>query len=151
MITKTVPTLPSIPRDADGNAAIGSRLPGNVRSAFADFIFSFSDYRCVVCGQDVIVGAEPNDPKRAELGHLVPGGPKRLGYVPGNIACECRACNAAGHNIDQSKWIHLFAIPEGIPTEWPTNRELLAMASNRAESDHATRARAIRSQAGLPF
>lgn len=137
-------TLMAIPTDRNGYATLGGRPKSDRRPIIAEAIYNASGGRCVICGEE----ADPRTTHGArsfQLGHLVPAGPKHLGWVPGNIASQCGACNGAAGNTNLVPYIPMFALPDGILTEWPLGRRGGQYIDERALREAARR------KLGLPF
>ena len=62
-----------------------------------------------------------------QIGHIVPGGKNRMGWIAGNLATMCRACNSFIGDTDCTPFIPRFKNVNGIPLSWPTNSELKEM------------------------
>jgi hypothetical protein len=138
-------TLAALPRDANGYATRGADPGGGPRAMLGQFLYDYANGRCVVCGEATRRGVNAREWDRAEAGHILPAGPKRSGYTPGNLGNMCRACNSAAGDTDLTPYLTRFVYPEGIPTSWP--------AFNKPTTDYtAQQARhAIRKRNGLPF
>ena len=129
-------------------SATRERLGGSRVTALGTYLHAYAHGVCVVCVQPTSLGAAANASDRAEIGHLIPASffgvsGMRAGFIPGNVANMCRACNRAAAD-------YVFSandvIAEYVPIEWPTLRKVTA-----THDDHAERARLARSARGLPF
>lgn len=112
--------------NAQGHATEGSRPTNSVRNALAAFLHFYSP-QCVVCAKVTVIGLADSMHNAFQVGHIVPGGPKRMGWVAGNLATMCRACNNYIGDRDVTEFIPRFKNAEGIPSEWPSNKVLLEM------------------------
>lgn len=112
--------------DENGFAAEGSRPENILRNAIAEFLHSFSP-NCVVCNRLTIVGLSDKHKNAFQVGHIVPGGKNRMGWIAGNLATMCRSCNSRIGDTNLSDRIPAFKNAKGIPAVWPTNSELKAM------------------------
>jgi len=126
-----------------------SRLGGSRATALGAFLWEYANGNCAVCGNATRIDALANASDRAEIGHLIPASffgidsGMRAGFIPGNVANMCRACNrcAADYVFSAND-----VIAEYVPIEWPILRKVTAM-----HDDHAERARVARAARGLPF
>ena len=140
-----VNTLRAMARDANGYAAVGADPGGSPRAMLGQFLWEYANGKCVVCGEATRRGASPREWDRAEAGHIVPAGPKRSGYVPGNLANMCRACNSAIGDRDLTEYVGRFVYPDGIPTVWPR------ISKGAIDYDTQSKRFDIRKGQGLPF
>lgn len=115
-----------IRKDENGFAAEGSRPENILRNAIAMFLFTFSP-NCVVCNRLTVMGLSDANKNAFQVGHIVPGGKKRMGWIAGNLATMCRSCNSRIGDIDLSSRIPDFKNANGIPATWPTNSEMKEM------------------------
>lgn len=115
----------------------GYRPTSSARSGLFAFLKDYADSKCAFCGVH---------DEHGEACHLVSGGPKRKGYVAGNLAYGCRDCNEL--DADNGKVIaqETIKFPKLIPTVWPSipeltaQGELLKLESNmRKENKRAIR------------
>lgn len=85
-----------------------ARLSSDPRAGLAAYLASVQNGFCALCGLKE---------STMELCHIVPGGPKRLGWTQGNITLGCRECN----EIDSDSIIAFDSIkrPDLIVTQWP--------------------------------
>jgi len=117
--------------------AIGNSRPENVlRNAIAAFLFTFSS-RCVVCNKETVRGLSDTAHNAFQVGHIVPGGTKRNGWIAGNLATMCRSCNSFIGDTDCTSFLPRFKNVAGIAMVWPTNNELKAMFPMIANNDSA--------------
>ena len=129
-------------------SATRERLGGSRVTALGEYLHTYAHGACVVCEQGTSLNVAANASHRAEIGHLIPASffgisGMRAGFIPGNVANMCRACNRAAAD-------YVFSandvIAEYVPIEWPTLRKVTA-----THDDHAEAARLARSARGLPF
>ena len=129
-------------------AATRERLGGSRATALGVYLWEYAHGVCVVCGEGTRQDAAANVSDRAEIGHLIPASffgisGARAGFIPGNVANMCRACNrCAGDYVFSADDV----IAEYVPIVWPILRKATA-----AHDDHAERARLARAARGLPF
>lgn len=107
-----------------------SRFGNDIRTKRRTDLLERQDGICPVCGES---GTERG---AWEFNHVVARGPKKLGFMPGNIFAGHSSCNAktkptyvdgvlvAGVEV---LWVEHFARPDLIPTEWTPAPVLRAM------------------------
>lgn len=114
-------------------ATFGSRPNNILRNAIAAFLFAFSP-NCVVCNKETEMGLSSKCHNAFQIGHIIPGGTKRLGWFAGNLATMCRECNEYIGDRDCTPFIPLFKNAAGIPAIWPANNALIAEFGNVANN-----------------
>jgi hypothetical protein len=92
---------------------VGARSNSAWKRGLREFIEAYANGQCVFCGTDT--------DGSGELCHIVASGPKRRGFVPGNIALGCYTCNREqvtryGEIVPVSG----IRYPHLVPSEWPT-------------------------------
>lgn len=114
--------------DSNGFAIDGSRPDNITREAIAQFLYRYSGGRCVVCARMTVRGGDARKGTTFQVGHIVPGGKARKGWLAGNLATMCRRCNDRIGDRDVTPLIPSFRMREGIPAAWPTLAILRAEA-----------------------
>lgn len=129
-------------------SATRDRIGGSRLAALRDYLHNYAAGACVVCGLPTVLDAPSNASNRAEVGHLVPASDTsissaRCGFVPGNVANFCHACNvaAADYTFTASD-----VRADLVPLAWPTLRKVRAH-----DGHHAQLAAMARQARGLPF
>jgi hypothetical protein len=129
-------------------AATRDRIGGSRIAALREYLHAYSNGRCVVCLLPTRLDANANDSDRAEIGHLINASSiaisaSRCGFVPGNVATMCHACNS---NAGDYTFRECDIKADLVPLTWP----ILKKQSARID-EHSMRAREIREANGLPF
>lgn len=114
-----------------GRPLLGTRPRTDTRNGLRAYLFDYASGRCVFC----------DTAPAEELAHIVAAGPQigpdgtriRRGYVPGNIAPACHACNEE-HAHEYGAVVPMAAIarPDLIATVWPSETALRTMAAKPA-------------------
>ena len=92
---------------------VGSRPNSAQRRALREYVETYANGQCVFCGTDT--------DGNGELCHVVASGPKRRGFVPGNIALGCYRCNRDQvERFGEIVPMSAILLPELVPSEWPT-------------------------------
>lgn len=112
--------------DENGFCIDGSRPENNLRNAIASFLHAFSP-NCVVCNRETVMGLSDKNKNAFQVGHIVPGGKNRMGWIAGNLATMCRGCNSKIGDENVTNRIPFFKNANGIPAVWPTNKEMKEM------------------------
>lgn len=141
--------LPAIQTDEHGYAATGSRPTSARRNYLARFLWDAAEHRCTVCGCETDMSAADNTPSRAVVMHIVPSGPRRQGWTPGNVVSACHACNAADGGRDLRPYVALFAGRASIPTSWPAGE--VFTPTHARYGDEIARRRMARAARGIDY
>lgn len=128
--------------------ATRDRIGGSRVAALRTYLHTYAGGRCVVCGQPTRLDAARGASDYAEIGHLLPASTdadssSRQGFVPGNVANMCHACNSAAGAYAFNAW---DVLAELVPMEWP-----LLKAVKAGHDAHSINAANIRSSKRLPF
>lgn len=124
------------------------RIGGSRIAALRHYLHTFAGGYCVVCGLPTRLDAARGASDYAEIGHLLPASTdadsfSRQGFVPGNVANMCHACNSAAGAYAFNA---CDVLAEYVPLEWPLLRAVKAGVDN-----HSAMAARIRAAKSLPF
>jgi len=125
------------------------RLGGLVIASIRYHVGEYSQWHCVVCEQLTI--SDSTGSHGMELGHLIPASDYapsgiRAGFVIGNLATMCKACNSRAGSFPFDK--HLETIRcDWVSLEWPDAWRKRGVLRD----EHADTAFIVRRNKGLPF
>jgi hypothetical protein len=102
-----------------GGRSTTTRPHADIRPALALYLWNAANGHCVFCGEKVSLS-------RMQMCHIVSsGGPKvRRGYQFGNMASGCGDCNDAHGKKFDIVPLSEIAMPQGIPTVWPADKDM---------------------------
>lgn len=108
-----------------------SRPQTDIRTGLFAFLADYSGGLCAFCGEGLGDGWQAC--------HIVSAGPMRRGYVAQNLAAGCSDCNEADRQNGPIVAYETIMRPDLIPSEWPTNKELVALGKQRKAEVEARR------------